>query len=84
MRNELRQDLLVLTKTEMDILENGKMGSSPDGMDDPETQARLEKTGFYDVQDKYKYGFYLGRLPGAKSQLKEIMRFKKHIMRNAY
>lgn len=83
MKTSVKEDLIILTKLEMDLLENGKV-SSNGKIDDAKSQFRLNDIGFYDIQNKYHYGITLGVYPTLKKQLKAIIEFKKYIMKNDF
>lgn len=83
MRTSVKEDLMILTKVELDLLENGKV-SCDGAIDDVESQTRLQDIHFYGVQNKYHYGITLGSYPTLKKQLKAIMDFKKYIMKNDF
>lgn len=83
MKTSVKEDLMILTKVELDLLENGKV-SCDGGIDDAKSQFRLQDNRFYDVQKKYHYGITLGMYPTLKKQLKVIMDFKKYIMKNDF
>lgn len=83
MKTSVKEDLMILTKVEMDLLENGKV-SCEGVIEDAKSQDRLQANHFYGVQNKYHYGITLGSYPTLKKQLKAIIDFKKYIMKNDF
>lgn len=74
------QEIANLTALEMMIIQFGKIRKNshePFISDDK----RLEKFHFYDLQEKYKYGWYIAE-ETLEEQIKSIEKFKLYVMDN--
>lgn len=77
------QELLTLTQLELDIILHGKIEKNVENepWEDAKSRDRLVKFRFYELQDKYTYGWYIAELD-IIGQLRSINVFKDYILHN--
>lgn len=77
------QEILNLTMLEADIIQFGKIEKRNDlePFECERDEKRLEKYRFYELQDKYGYGWYIAE-DSLDDQIKQIELFKIYIMEN--
>lgn len=77
------QEILNLTMLEADIIQFGKIEKENDSepFECERDKKRLEKYRFYELEEKYSYGWYIAE-DSLDSQIKQIELFKVYIMEN--
>lgn len=76
------QEIANLTSLEMDIIQFGKIEKNEEEpFENKLGNERLNEFHFYDLQDKYTYGWYIAE-ETLEEQIKSIEKFKLYIMDN--
>ena len=79
------QEILCLIDVQRDLIMNGKIKkteNSKDPFECMEDADRLRKLKFYDLSNKYAYGWYIAETETLEGQLAQIWDFIKFIMNN--
>lgn len=83
---KLLEEIYSLTKLEEDILLHGKINKEEPNnernpFEDKDGRQRLKMYHFYELQDKYTYGWYIAE-ESQIEQVRSIGTFKKYIIDN--